>query len=75
MKQATQQRDFAPFPAACVERGIHKTVAYELLNGGLLETFTIGRKRYVYLDGLLTLSQRIDMYNAHKANQRQAQAA
>lgn len=56
-------RDFAPFPAACVERGIGKTVAYDLLNSGLLDTFKIGRRRYVYLDSLLTIADKTQAYN------------
>jgi len=58
-----QLRDFAPFPAACTGRGISKTVSYELLNDGLLETFKIGRRRYVYLDSLLSVSERVGPYN------------
>lgn len=56
-------RDFKPFPAACIERGISKTVAYDLLNGGLLDTFKIGRRRYVYLDSLFTVAERVEGYN------------
>ena len=50
-----EQRDFAPFPKACIERGIGKTRAYELLNEGHLDTRKVGRRRYVYLDSLLNL--------------------
>jgi hypothetical protein len=64
------QRDYAPFPAACVDRGICRAVAYDLLNEGALETFKIGRKRYVYLDSLLTLDQRIERYNAQLRERR-----
>jgi hypothetical protein len=56
-------REFAPFPAACINRGICKTVAYDLSNRGLLDTFKIGRRRYVYLDSLLTVADRVDGYN------------
>lgn len=56
-------RDFAPFPAACIDRGIGKTVAYDLLNGGFLDTFKIGRRRYVYLDSLLTIAEKVEAYN------------
>lgn len=58
-------RDFAPFPAACIDRGIGKTVAYDLLNDGLLDTFKVGRRRYVYLDSLLTIADKVDSYNQH----------
>jgi hypothetical protein len=56
-------REFAPFPAACINRGICKTVAYSLSNRGLLDTFKIGRRRYVYLDSLLTVADRVGGYN------------
>lgn len=61
--KTNELRDFAPFPAACIDRGIRKTVAYELLNGGLLDTFKIGRRRYIYLDSLLTISDKVEAYN------------
>lgn len=67
-------RDFAPFPAACIERGISKTVAYDLLNGGLLDTFKIGRRRYVYLDSLLTVAERVGAYNELARDRAEVQA-
>lgn len=54
-----EHREFRPFIPECTKRGIGKTKAYELANEGLLETFTLGTKRYVYLDSLLTLPQRL----------------
>lgn len=45
-------RDFRPFIPECSRRGIGKTLAYELANDGLIETFTIGRKRFVVLESL-----------------------
>ena len=54
-----EQREFRPFIPECTKRGIGKTKAYELANEGLLETFTLGTKRYVYLDSLLTLPRRL----------------
>lgn len=54
-----EQREFRPFIPECTKRGIGKTKAYELANDGLVETFTLGTKRYVYLDSLLTLPQRL----------------
>lgn len=61
--KTNELREFAPFPAACIDRGIGKTVAYDLLKGGLLDTFKIGRKRYVYLDSLLTIAAKVAAYN------------
>ncbi|TWT22187.1 excisionase [Luteimonas wenzhouensis] len=43
----------------CTKRGIGRTKAYELANAGLLETFSIGTKRYVFLDSLLSLPERL----------------
>lgn len=54
-----QLREFGPFIPECVKRGIGKTRAYELADAGDLETFLIGSKRYVYIDSLLTLPQRM----------------
>lgn len=59
MTSTHEQREFRPFIPECTKRGIGKTKAYELANEGLLETFTLGTKRYVYLDSLLTLPGRI----------------
>jgi hypothetical protein len=52
-------REFGLFIPECTKRGIGKTVAYELLKGGHLETFTLGVRRYIYLDSLLSLPQRV----------------
>ena len=54
-----ENRDFRPFISECAEKGVKKTTAYALANAGLLETFTIGTKRYIYLDSLLSLPRRI----------------
>jgi hypothetical protein len=51
------QREYRPFIPECAKRGIGKTKAYELAKAGLLETFPIGSKRYVYMDSLLGLPQ------------------
>lgn len=62
-----EQRDFRPFIPECTKRGIGKTKAYELANAGLLETFPIGSKRYVYLDSLLSLPARLAAANDTEA--------
>lgn len=59
MAATSEQRDYRPFIPECSKRGIGKTKAYELAKAGLLETFPIGTKRYVYLDSLLTLPHRL----------------
>lgn len=56
----TNPRDFGPLVGECAKRDIGRTVAFDLAARGLLETFTIGRRRYVYLDSLLTLPERLD---------------
>lgn len=53
------ERDYRPFIAECTRRGIGRTTAYELANKGDLDTFLIGRKRFVYLDSLATLPERL----------------
>lgn len=63
----TKLREFGPFIPECTKRGIGKTRAYELAHAGLLETVTIGSKRYVYLDSLLTLPQRLAAAQAGEA--------
>lgn len=52
-------REFIPFVSGCKERGIQRTSAYALAEAGLLETFLIGRRRFIYLDSLLTLPARL----------------
>jgi len=53
------QRDFRPFIPECAKVGIGRSKAYELANAGLLETVSIGRRRFVYLDSLYTLPGRL----------------
>ena len=53
MEQPKQdRRAFGPMVEECRARGISRTVAFELARDGLLETFSIGRRRYVMLDSL-----------------------
>lgn len=59
MATTNEPRDFGPFIPECSKRGFAKTKAYELANAGLLETFCIGSRRFVYLDSLLTLPARL----------------
>lgn len=53
------QRDFRPFIPECAKVGIGRSKAYELANAGLLETMMIGRRRFVFLDSLYSLPQRL----------------
>ena len=50
---------FAPLVEACREHGISRTVAFELAASGKLKTFQIGRRRYVDLESLRTLPERL----------------
>lgn len=50
---------FRPLVEACIDHGISRTVAFELARKGLLKTFTIGTRRYVWLESLRTLPERL----------------
>lgn len=45
-------RPYAPLQTAISRYGISRTVAYKLLNRGLLDGFHIGTRRYLYIDSL-----------------------
>jgi hypothetical protein len=44
----------------CKAHGIGRTVAFELAASGILKTFRIGTRRYVHLDSLRTLPERLE---------------
>ena len=46
---------FGPLVEECAKHGISRSVAYELVASGHLETFKIGAKRYVLVDSLRAL--------------------
>lgn len=50
---------YRPLVTACADHGISRTVAFDLARSGLLDTFTIGTRRYVRLDSLRTLPERL----------------
>lgn len=50
---------YRPMVTACAEYGICRSVAFKLAASGKLQTFTIGTRRYVYLDSLRTLPERL----------------
>ncbi|WP_342315732.1 hypothetical protein [Lysobacter sp. FW306-1B-D06B] len=60
-------RPYRPLVSACAQRGISRTVAFDLSRKGMLETATIGRRRYVFLDSLDTLPQRLASQSAKVA--------
>lgn len=58
---------YRPLVEACTEHGISRTVAFELARAGKLDTFTIGTRRYVYLESLRTLPERLAANDAKAA--------
>ena len=50
---------FGPLVEECEKVGISRTVAFKLSGLGLLDTFAIGKRRYVYLESLSTLPARL----------------
>jgi hypothetical protein len=59
----TEQKTFGRLVPECKKRGIGRTTAFELAAKGILETFTIGTGRYVYMDSLRTLPERLKNQN------------
>jgi hypothetical protein len=59
MESTPRPRPFAGLVEAATARGISRTVAYALVARGLLDVFSIGRRRYVYIDSLDTLGERL----------------
>lgn len=55
----TDPRTFGPLVAECKARGIGRSVAFELAKNGLIDTFHIGRRRFVRLDSLDSLPDRL----------------
>lgn len=51
-------RPYGRMVPECRKRGIGRSKAYELESSDMIETFSIGRGKYVYLDSLDTLPQR-----------------
>lgn len=55
-----ERRAFGPLVAECRARGIGRTVSFKLAKDGLIETFNIGRARFVILESLDTLPERLN---------------
>jgi hypothetical protein len=49
---------YGPLVPTCRAFGIRRSNAFAMARAGLLATFTLNRKRYVYLDSLLALPSR-----------------
>lgn len=45
----------------CKAYGISRTNAFKYASEGLLETFMIGNRRYVYIDSVQTLPERLGL--------------
>lgn len=57
--QQQLQAAFGPLVETCKAHGISRSVAFELARIGLLDTFTIGTRRYVRSESLRTLPERL----------------
>ena len=57
------QPAFGPLVDVCAAHGISRTVAFELARDEFLDTFTIGTRRYVYLDSVRKLPERLAAAN------------
>lgn len=52
-------RSYGGLVREAAKRDIGKTKAFEFAKEGLLETFKLGNRKYVYIDSIDTLPQRI----------------
>ena len=59
---STNDPAYGPLVTSCADHGISRTVGFELARKGLLETFTIGTRRYVMLASLRDLPQRLQAH-------------
>lgn len=56
---APAEPTFGKLVPTCRAYGIGRTKAFELAAAGILETFTIGTRRYVLLESIRTLPARL----------------
>lgn len=63
---------FGRFIPACAARGIAKSKAYELADAGLLPTFKIGRARYIKIEVLDSLPDRLAANDAEASKENAA---
>lgn len=59
MNDNTPSPAFGPLVETCAAHGISRTVCFELARDGLLETFGIGRRRYVQMQSLRDLPRKL----------------
>jgi len=55
------QPNYRPLVETAKEYGISRSVAFALANDGKLDTFKIGNRRYVFIESLQTLPERLAM--------------
>lgn len=53
------EADYAPLVSTCRAFGIGRSRAFEYARSGILRTTTVGSRRYVYLDSLRSLPERL----------------
>lgn len=58
---------FGPLVEECAKHGISRSVAYELVASGHLETFKIGARRYVLVESLRSLPGKLARQGDGKA--------
>ena len=51
--------DFLPFVETCEKFGISRSAAFRLADAGMIETFHLGRRRYVVMESLRSLPERM----------------
>jgi hypothetical protein len=56
--------DYGPLVDTCAAWGIRRNAAFELARRGLIDTFQIGRKRFVRIQSLRTLPDRLSQPDA-----------
>ena len=51
--------EYGPLVATCAAYGIRRSAAFALVRDGLVRNFTLGRKRYVFIEDLRSLPGRL----------------
>lgn len=59
---------YGPLVDVCKAHGISRTNAFKLASEGLLETFMMGNRRYVYVKSVHTLPERLGLGPLLKAD-------
>lgn len=58
-KPITIEPTYGPLIDVCHAFGISRSVAYELVADGMLETFKLNARRYVYIESVRSLPDRL----------------